>query len=61
MVPKERIKEWCNEHSHVDENLFIRRLRSFLTDEQIIKVLDAMNVCHGCWNREGICYCERDD
>jgi len=60
---KERIKQWCRDQSYsTDENLFVKRLRDELTDEQISHVLTVLdNTCHHCWDNNIECQCWNDE
>lgn len=55
---QEVIQEWCEERSGVPENGFVRRLKDFLTEEQVAKTLKVMDeVCNICWNGTNKCQC----
>lgn len=57
-----KIMDWCRERSFINENLFIKKLRTKFTDEQIIFIIETLyNTCLKCFNSEHPCYCERDE
>jgi hypothetical protein len=62
MGHKKIIKNWCFETSFVDENLFVKNLRTFLSDAQIEKVIKNMEeICPHCFNGNRACQCWHDE
>jgi len=60
--PGARIRAWCQERSFADDNYFVRNLRQFLPDEQIILVLDLLDLtCSCCFDSDRACQCWNDD
>ena len=59
----DKVKEFCQDESHTDENLFVRKLRAGgLSDEQIVVVIEAMeSTCNECWNSRRGCQCWNDE
>jgi hypothetical protein len=56
MTPDEVfIRDWCREHTYIDENLFIREMRQFMTNEQIARILKLIdNICPHCYGSSNV-------
>jgi hypothetical protein len=63
MTPDEVfIRDWCKANSYVEENLFVKEMRQFMTDEQIARVLKLIDgVCPHCYNWSRKCQCSNDE
>ena len=52
--------EW--EHHHGREVLFVKKLKERFSCDDIDEILEAIDsVCPDCFDKEGPCYCMRED
>ena len=58
----EKIREWCQEVTLLDDNDFVRTLREArFSDAQILFIIMTLErMCENCYNR-GPCPCENDE
>ena len=63
MTDQDFPKEFFERHpTLLYPTLFVKKLRKTLTDEQIIKILEAMDdVCQHCWDDPPGCQCWNDE
>lgn len=58
----DKIKEWSKDLSGSDEVLFVKRLRDFLSDHEIVLVLNVLDgICKECWDSDSGCQCWNDE
>jgi hypothetical protein len=61
MTAEEKIHEWVDEYGYGKEPLFIQRLREYLSDDQIARVLIVLeHTCRECWNADIECQCSNE-
>lgn len=49
-------------YEELKDSLFVKRLRNFLTELQIRRLLFEMDeVCNNCWDSDSECKCWDDD